>query len=52
MKKAVDEVVIRVDSHPAQVAKIGDKVEFALDISGLPEKIVWDFGDGNTLEFP
>ena len=52
MKKAVDEVVIRVDSHPAQVAKNGDKVEFALDISGLPEKIVWDFGDGNTLEFP
>lgn len=52
VKKAVDEVVIRVDSHPAQVAKIGDKVEFALDISGLPEKIVWDFGDGNTLEFP
>lgn len=52
VKKAVDEVVIRVDSHPAQVAKIGDTVEFALDISGLPEKIVWDFGDGNTLEFP
>jgi len=34
------------------VAKIGDTVEFALDISGLPEKIVWDFGDDNTLEFP
>lgn len=48
----MDEVIIRVDSHPAQVAKIGDTVEFALDISGLPENIVWDFGDGTTLEFP
>lgn len=52
VKKAVDEVVIRVDSHPTQLAKIGDDVQFSLDISGLPEKIVWDFGDGNTLEFP
>ena len=52
VKKAVDEVVIRVDSHPTQIAKIGDTVEFTLDISGLPAKIVWDFGDRNTLEFP
>lgn len=52
VKKAVDEVMIRVDSHPTQIAKIGDTVLFALDISGLPEKIVWDFGDENTLEFP
>jgi hypothetical protein len=52
VKKAVDEILIRIDSHPAQVAKIGDTVEFSLDVSGLPERIMWDFGNGSTMEFP
>ena len=50
VRKAPQSLTIMIDSHPAQIAKVGDSVEFSLDIGGLPERIFWDFGDGNTLE--
>ena len=50
VKKAVKEAFITIDSHPAQIARIGDTVDFSLDISGFPSKITWDFANGNTVE--
>ena len=50
VKKEVKTFEINVDSHPSQQAKIGDTVQFSLDLDSLPTKIYWDFGDGNTLE--
>jgi len=41
---------INLDSHPAQTANIWDKVDMSLDIDWLPDKVVWDFGNWNTLE--
>lgn len=52
VKKAVQEVLIRIDSHPAQIARIGDTVEFWLDVTGLPTSINRDFGNGNILSLP
>jgi PKD repeat protein len=52
VKKAIKDVLIRVDSHPAQVVRIGEKVDFSLDISGLPQRIIRDFGNGSTIELP
>jgi hypothetical protein len=52
VKKAVDEIVIRVDSHPAQFSRVWERVEFSLEISGLPQRIIWDFANGTTIEFP
>lgn len=50
VKKPLRGLEILVESHPAQLANIGDRVTFALEIDWLPEKIEWDFGNGNTLE--
>lgn len=52
VKKDVEDVLIRVDSHPAQVVRLGEKVDFSLDISGLPQRIIRDFGNGSTIELP
>ena len=41
---------INIDSHPAQVARAGDRVSYSLEINWLPDRISWDFGNGKTLE--
>lgn len=41
---------ISIDSHPAQIANAYDQVQFSLDTDGTPVKIVWDFGNGSTIE--
>ncbi len=50
VKKANKTFTINIDSHPGQLAKVWDIVKFSLDLDTLPEKILWDFGDGKTLE--
>lgn len=50
VKKPVDSVTINLDSHPAQTAMVGDKVNMSISINWTPSKIVWDFGNWNTLE--
>lgn len=50
VKKPSQVVDIRVDSHPAQVVWLWDRVDFVLDISWLPTRVRWDFGNGQTLE--
>lgn len=49
VKRANQTLAIIVDSHPAQVAKVGDKIDFSIDFNGLPAKILRDFGNGKTL---
>ena len=46
VKKQIVKLEIYSQSHPLQEAKAGDSVNLALDFSGLPTKIVWDFWDG------
>ena len=46
VKKQIVKLEIYSQSHPLQEAKAGDPVNLALDFSGLPTKIVWDFWDG------
>lgn len=49
VKRANQTLAIIVESHPAQVAKIGDKIDLSIDFNGLPTKIMRDFGNGKTL---
>ena len=46
VKKQIVKLEIYSQSHPLQEAKAGDPVNLALEFSGLPTKIVWDFWDG------
>ena len=41
---------IVVDSHPAQIATVGEKVEFSLQTDGNPNHISWDFGTQEGIE--
>ena len=41
---------ITIDSHPAQIASAWEKIDISLDIDWLPDSIVRDFGNWNTLE--
>ncbi|MFZ2911693.1 MAG: PKD domain-containing protein [Candidatus Absconditicoccaceae bacterium] len=50
VKKALVSLIINIDSHPAQTAKVGDKVDFSLEMNGLPKTMKWTFGDGNDIE--
>lgn len=50
VKKPVDSVIINLDSHPAQVAMAGDKVDMSISVNWTPSKIVRDFGNWETLE--
>jgi hypothetical protein len=50
VKKQVMTLKINIDSHPWQLAKLGDRVYLSLEINGLPKKINWDFGNDKTLE--
>jgi len=49
VKRSIQQLIVNIDSHPAQVAKAGDKVKFSIEFSGLPTEIRWDFGDGKVL---
>ncbi len=48
VKQPLDSLKIHIDSHPGQVAEVGDIVKFSLEADGLPTKIQWDFGDGKN----
>lgn len=50
VKRATQSLIIHIDSHPAQLANIDDRVSFSLQINGLPSEINRDFGNGKTLE--
>ncbi len=50
VKKPTVTLDITLDSHPAQIANVWEKVDMSLNISWLPEKIIWTFGNWNTLE--
>lgn len=43
VKRANQTLNIFIDSHPAQVANIGDRVGFSLEFNGLPTEIARDF---------
>lgn len=48
--RPVPNISIDFDSHPGQIAKVGDKVDFIVKADGLPKKIYRNFGNGKTLE--
>ncbi|MCX6822652.1 MAG: PKD domain-containing protein [candidate division SR1 bacterium] len=50
VKRTNQELVIRIDSHPAQLANVNDRVSFSLQLNGLPTDINRDFGNGKTLK--
>jgi hypothetical protein len=41
---------INIVSHPAQIANIWEKVDMSLDLDWLPDDIIRDFWNWNTLE--
>ncbi|MFA6255913.1 MAG: PKD domain-containing protein [Candidatus Absconditabacterales bacterium] len=49
VKRANQTLVITIPNYPAQVANIGDRVNFSIEFNGLPTEIRRDFGDGKTL---
>lgn len=50
VKRSNQNLIIHIDSHPAQVANVEDRVNFSLQVNGLPSEIHWDFGNGKTLD--
>lgn len=50
VKRANQQLVINIDSNPAQIANVDDRVSFSLQLNGLPTEINWDFGNGKTLK--
>ena len=50
VKKQIDSVKINLDSHPAQLAMVGDKVDMSISVNWTPSKILRDFGNWKTLE--
>lgn len=50
VKKATATLKIHLDSHPAQLAMVGDRVSMSLELNGVPATIQRDFGNGKTLE--
>ena len=50
VKKALVNLKINIDSHPAQIAKVWDKVDFSIEMNGLPITMRWEFGDWNHIE--
>lgn len=49
VKRSLKKLDIKVPSHPAQIAKVWDKVKFAIDFNGLPTNIIRKFWDEKTL---
>ncbi len=50
VKRANQELVIHIPSHPAQLANVDDRVNFSLELNGLPTEINRDFWNGKTLK--
>ena len=50
VKKATKTLIIHIDSNPAQIANVDDRVSFSLEVNGLPNTIHRDFGNGKTLD--
>ena len=49
VKRSLQQLIVNIDSHPAQVAKVWDKVTFSIEFNGLPTNISRDFWNGKTL---
>jgi hypothetical protein len=50
VKKPNVTLSIDIDSHPTQIANVWEKIDMSLDIDWLPDTIIRDFGNWNTLE--
>lgn len=49
VKRASEKLNISIPDYPSQVARIWDRVRFAIEFSGLPSELRRDFGDGKAL---
>jgi PKD repeat protein len=47
VKRQLIQMAISSSSHPTQVAKVGDIVKFSAEFNGLPDTMIWNFGDGS-----
>lgn len=43
VKKQLVQVDLSLPSHPTQIAKVGDQIQFLAEFNGLPNTMVWDF---------
>ncbi|MEI6426351.1 MAG: hypothetical protein WCO66_03290 [Candidatus Absconditabacteria bacterium] len=50
VKKKAATLAISIDSHPSQIARVSDRVMYSLELNGVPKTVVWDFGNGKTLQ--
>ncbi len=50
VKKKIATLHISIDSHPSQIARVGDKVDYSLELNGIPKTITWDFGNWKNLQ--
>ncbi|USN56235.1 MAG: PKD domain-containing protein [Candidatus Peribacteria bacterium] len=50
IKRALRHAEIIFDSHPAQLANIGENVDMSLIVDGIPSTVIWDFGDGQNFQ--
>ncbi|HBB04550.1 TPA: hypothetical protein DCZ39_06795 [Patescibacteria group bacterium] len=50
VKRANQSLIITIPDYPAQIANVGDNVNFSLpNLNGLLSSITWDFGDGQSF---
>lgn len=49
VKKQLVQVDLSTPSHPTQIAKAGDQIQLLAEFNGLPDTMIWDFGDKSEL---
>ncbi len=49
VKRQIKTFTILIPSHPAQLASVGDTVDFAVQADGKVTGVTWDFGNGKKL---
>lgn len=50
VKRATRTIQIKTDSHPSQIAAIGDRVQLRIESNGSIESIRRDYGDGREIQ--
>jgi hypothetical protein len=50
VKRSLRDARISIDSHPGQIAKVGEFIKFSLTADGIPSRVTWTFAPDDTLE--
>jgi len=50
VKRTTRNISIKTDSHPSQIASVGDRIQLRIESNGSIKSIVRDYGDGRQTQ--